>query len=191
MRPRPLAAPAGRRHRARAALCASMARASVAQSPPARRCPTSSTSRRRSRSSTRCCELADVKQNDVVYDLGSGDGRIVITAAKKYGARGVGIELDPALVKKATENAAAAGVSDRVRFVTQNLFTADISEATRRDALSAAEHQRAAAAQAGSRVEAGHARRVARVQHGTGMAAGEECMVVDEARFSSGRSPER
>ena len=54
--------------------------------------------------------LAQVKASDVVYDLGSGDGRIVITAAKKYGARGVGIEIDPALVKKATENAAAAGV---------------------------------------------------------------------------------
>jgi SAM-dependent methyltransferase len=75
-------------------------------------------------------EIASVTERDVVYDLGSGDGRIVITAAKKYGARGVGIELDPALVKKAAENAAAAGVSDRVRFVTQNLFSADISEAT-------------------------------------------------------------
>jgi ubiquinone/menaquinone biosynthesis C-methylase UbiE len=75
-------------------------------------------------------EIAGVKGSDVVYDLGSGDGRIVITAAKKYGARGVGIELDPALVKKATENAAAAGVADRVRFVTQNLFAADISDAT-------------------------------------------------------------
>jgi SAM-dependent methyltransferase len=75
-------------------------------------------------------DLASVTVSDVVYDLGSGDGRIVITAAKKYGARGVGIEIDPALVKKATENAAAAGVADRVRFLTQNLFTADISEAT-------------------------------------------------------------
>jgi len=75
-------------------------------------------------------DAAQVKAADVVYDLGSGDGRIVITAAKKYGARGVGIEIDPALVKKATENAAEAGVSDRVRFVSQNLFTADISEAT-------------------------------------------------------------
>ena len=73
---------------------------------------------------------AAVKPTDVVYDLGSGDGRIVITAAKKYGARGVGIELDPALVKQATENAAAAGVSDRVRFVAGNIFDADISEAT-------------------------------------------------------------
>jgi precorrin-6B methylase 2 len=73
---------------------------------------------------------ADVKATDVVYDLGSGDGRIVITAAKKYGARGVGIEIDPGLVKKATENAAAAGVSDRVRFVAANIFTADVGEAT-------------------------------------------------------------
>lgn len=75
-------------------------------------------------------ELADVKASDVVYDLGSGDGRIVITAARRYGARGVGIEIDPALVKRARENAAAAGVSDRVTFVSQDLFTADISEAT-------------------------------------------------------------
>src|SRR5262245_17896437 len=73
---------------------------------------------------------AAVNSRDVVYDLGSGDGRIVITAARKYGARGVGIEIDPALVEKATENAAAAGVSDRVRFITQDLFKADISGAT-------------------------------------------------------------
>src|SRR5437879_420818 len=75
-------------------------------------------------------ELAHVTRTDVVYDLGSGDGRIVITAAKKYGAAAVGIELDPALVKKARENAAAAGVSNRVRFATQNLFTADLSKAS-------------------------------------------------------------
>ena len=75
-------------------------------------------------------EIASVQRSDVVYDLGSGDGRIVITAARKYGARGVGIDIDPALVKKATENAAAAGVSDRVRFVTENLFSSDISEAS-------------------------------------------------------------
>jgi protein-L-isoaspartate O-methyltransferase len=75
-------------------------------------------------------ELAGVKSTDTVYDLGSGDGRIVITAAKKYGARGVGIELDPALVKRARENAAAAGVTGRVRFVTQDLFTTDLRPAT-------------------------------------------------------------
>jgi SAM-dependent methyltransferase len=75
-------------------------------------------------------ELAQVKRGDVVYDLGSGDGRIVIAAAKNYGASGVGVEIDRALVKQARENAAAAGVSDRVHFVTQDLFTADLSKAT-------------------------------------------------------------
>jgi SAM-dependent methyltransferase len=75
-------------------------------------------------------DVAAVQSSDVVYDLGSGDGRIVITAAKKYRAHGVGIEIDPALVKQATENAAAAGVADRVRFVSANLFDADLHEAT-------------------------------------------------------------
>ena len=75
-------------------------------------------------------ELANVKSSDVVFDLGSGDGRIVITAAKKYGARGVGVEIDPALVKQATQRAAEAGVGDKVRFVTENLFNAKISDAT-------------------------------------------------------------
>jgi SAM-dependent methyltransferase len=75
-------------------------------------------------------QIADVKSTDVVYDLGSGDGRIVIAAAKTYGARGVGVEIDPSLTAKATDLAAAAGVADRVRFVTGNLFTADLSEAT-------------------------------------------------------------
>ena len=75
-------------------------------------------------------DAAGVGESDVVYDLGSGDGRIVITAARKGKARGVGIELDATLVKKATDNAAAAGVADRVRFITGNVFTADISEAS-------------------------------------------------------------
>src|SRR5215471_3451885 len=75
-------------------------------------------------------DVAQVKSTDIVYDLGSGDGRIVIAAAKKYGARGVGIEINPALVKKAKDNAAAAGVSNRVRFLAQDLYSANISEAT-------------------------------------------------------------
>jgi SAM-dependent methyltransferase len=75
-------------------------------------------------------KLAKVTANDVVYDLGSGDGRIVIAAAKKYGARGVGIELDPELIKKANKNAAKAGVSDRVTFVQADLFKTDFSDAT-------------------------------------------------------------
>jgi len=75
-------------------------------------------------------KLAGVTKNDVVYDLGSGDGRIPITAAKTFGARGVGIEIDAALVKQAREEATSQSVGDRVRFVQQDLFTADISEAT-------------------------------------------------------------
>ena len=75
-------------------------------------------------------KAAHVTADDVIYDLGSGDGRILITAARVYGARGVGIELDPALVQEARAAAAAAGVADKVRFVTEDLFTADISEAT-------------------------------------------------------------
>ena len=75
-------------------------------------------------------KLAEVTSTDVVYDLGSGDGRIVIAAATHYGARGVGIELDPALVAEATRNAQAAGVADRVKFVVGDIFDADISEAT-------------------------------------------------------------
>ena len=75
-------------------------------------------------------KLAKVTKGDVVYDLGSGDGRIPITAAKTYGARGVGIDIDPQRIKEATENLKNAGVGDRVKFLNQDLFTTDISEAT-------------------------------------------------------------
>ena len=75
-------------------------------------------------------DLAHVTAADVVFDLGSGDGRIPITAAKKFGARGVGIEIDEQLVNLATENAAKAGVGDRVTFIHGDLFQADISSAT-------------------------------------------------------------
>ena len=75
-------------------------------------------------------DLARVSANDVVYDLGCGDGRMVITAARKYGARGVGIEIDPSLVKLGTENARAAGVSERTSFRLEDMFKTDIREAT-------------------------------------------------------------
>ncbi|MBD3885585.1 class I SAM-dependent methyltransferase [Phormidium tenue FACHB-886] len=78
----------------------------------------------------RMLELAKVGPEDIVYDLGSGDGRVVITAAKQFGARGVGIEIDPELVQQATANAQAAGVADRVQFRQQDLFQTDFSEAT-------------------------------------------------------------
>ena len=74
--------------------------------------------------------LARVKRSDVVYDLGSGDGRIVIQAAKRYGARGVGIDIDPERIEEASRNARAAKVSDRVRFLNQDLFDSDLGEAT-------------------------------------------------------------
>lgn len=75
-------------------------------------------------------ELANVDSTDVVYDLGSGDGRIPIMAAKKHGARGVGIEIRPDLVKKARGNAKEAGVRSLVEFRRGDLFQADISAAT-------------------------------------------------------------
>jgi SAM-dependent methyltransferase len=74
--------------------------------------------------------LARVKADDVVYDLGSGDGRIVILAAQKYGARGVGIELDPRLVENSRQVALEGEVAHRVTFMEGDLFTTDISEAT-------------------------------------------------------------
>jgi predicted RNA methylase len=75
-------------------------------------------------------ELAAVTADDVVYDLGSGDGRIVILAAQKYGARGVGIELQPGLIQASREAALQAGVAENVTFVQEDLYQADISEAT-------------------------------------------------------------
>jgi SAM-dependent methyltransferase len=74
--------------------------------------------------------LAGTGPNDVVYDLGCGDGRIVIAAAKEFGARGVGVEIDPNPLRMAVYNARRAGVDDRVRFVRGDLFDADIRDAT-------------------------------------------------------------
>jgi SAM-dependent methyltransferase len=75
-------------------------------------------------------ELADVKADDVVYDLGCGDGRMVVTAAQKYGAKGLGIDIDPQRIKESNENAAKAGVTDKVKFMTQDLFDTDFHDAT-------------------------------------------------------------
>src|ERR1035438_9960066 len=71
-------------------------------------------------------KLADVKKTDVVYDLGCGDGRIVIAAAKSYGAHAVGIDIDPVRIAEAKENAKTAGVENLVRFEENDLFQADI-----------------------------------------------------------------
>ena len=74
--------------------------------------------------------MARVTPNDYVIDLGSGDGRIVVTAAKKFGARGFGVDLNPVRIKEAVENAAKNGVSDRAEFYQRNLFETDLSSAT-------------------------------------------------------------
>jgi len=75
-------------------------------------------------------KMAKVGPKDFVIDLGSGDGRMVITAAKKFGARGFGVDLDPVLLKRSNDTARAEGVADRARFVDQNLFETDLSQAT-------------------------------------------------------------
>ncbi|MEK7877641.1 MAG: class I SAM-dependent methyltransferase, partial [Pseudomonadota bacterium] len=78
----------------------------------------------------RMLEIAKVGPQDYLIDLGSGDGRIVVTAAKKLGARGFGVDLNPVRIKESVENAAKAGVSDRVAFQQRDLFQTDLSDAT-------------------------------------------------------------
>jgi predicted RNA methylase len=75
-------------------------------------------------------KLANVTSKDVVYDLGCGDGRIPITAAKNFGARGIGIDIDPQRIKEANENLKTSGVGDKVKFMNADLFETNISEAT-------------------------------------------------------------
>lgn len=75
-------------------------------------------------------KVAKVGKDDVLYDLGSGDGRIPITAAKRFGTRGLGVDIDPERIKEANANAQKEGVSDRVKFVQQDLFQTDLSKAT-------------------------------------------------------------
>jgi len=75
-------------------------------------------------------KMADVRSTDLVYDLGCGDGRLVIEAARLIGAHGVGIDLDPQRIKESMENASYAGVTELVRFSNENLFSANVAEAT-------------------------------------------------------------
>jgi ribosomal protein L11 methylase PrmA len=78
----------------------------------------------------RMLTLANVGPRDVVYDLGCGDGRIVIAAAQKFGARGVGVDIDPARIYDAEQNAKRAGVEKRVTFILQDALKTDVSDAT-------------------------------------------------------------
>jgi SAM-dependent methyltransferase len=75
-------------------------------------------------------QLAKVNAGDIVYDLGCGDGRIVITAAREFGARGVCVDIDPARIAESRENARQANVIDRIRFLNEDLFATDLGDAT-------------------------------------------------------------
>lgn len=101
-----------------------------AQTPKARRTPDVPFVPSTERAVEAMLELAQVTRNDVVYDLGCGDGRIVITAAKKFGARGVGIDINPERVAEARANAKREGVEHLVKFIEQDLFEADTREAS-------------------------------------------------------------
>jgi SAM-dependent methyltransferase len=74
--------------------------------------------------------VADIRQDDLIYDLGCGDGRIVISAAQKVGSRGIGVDIDPQRIEESNQNAAKAGVTQLVQFLEQDLFQTDFSEAT-------------------------------------------------------------
>jgi SAM-dependent methyltransferase len=102
----------------------------TAQSAPPRRAPDVAYVPTSTAAVDAMLQLADVKKTDTVYDLGCGDGRIVIAAARKRGARGVGIDIDPARVREARENAGKAGVGKRVRFEENDIFQADIRQAS-------------------------------------------------------------
>ena len=111
-------------------------------------------------------QVANVTKDDIVYDLGCGDGRIPVTAAKKYGARGVGIDIDPQRIKEANENVAKNNVGDKVKIMQADLFDHRHQRSHRRHALPAAVAQREADAEADERAEARHAHRLARLRHG-------------------------
>jgi SAM-dependent methyltransferase len=110
-----------------AALLAATAASAQSESPPPRDAPYFPTPQS---VVDRMLELAKVGPDDYVIDLGSGDGRIVITAAKRYGARGLGIEIEPSLVGQANWTARREGVADRAKFVEQDLFQTDLRPAT-------------------------------------------------------------
>ncbi len=109
--------------------------------------------------------MAKIGPKDFLIDLGSGDGRIVITAAKKFGAQGFGVDLDTYLLKIARDGAKKEGVAERATFVEQNLFETDLSQGDRDLDVSAAGDEPETAAE-DPRAEARHARRRARLPHG-------------------------
>jgi len=110
--------------------------------------------------------LAKVTADDVVYDLGCGDGRIVITAVRDFGARGVGVDIDPLRIAESRENARQAGVTDRIRFLTEDLFLTDLGDATVVTLFLSQEVNLAVRPEAAARAQARHPRRLALAPHG-------------------------
>ena len=129
----------------------------------------------------RMLELAGVTRDDVVYDLGCGDGRIVITAAERFGARGVGIDYDPERIAEANANAARRGVDDLVTFIHQDAMEADVSEATVVTLYLLSSSNRRLRPILTRQLRAGRAHRVARLPHGR-LAAGRDPRVRGRAR---------
>ena len=111
-------------------------------------------------------KVAKVGKDDILYDLGSGDGRIVITAAKEFGTRGVGVDIDPDLIREARENAIKAGVADKVTFYPAGSLRDRHPRRHRCHPLSAARDKPAAAPQAPQRSEARHPRSLSQPRHG-------------------------
>ena len=105
-------------------------------------------------------ELAKVPKDDLVYDLGCGDGGIVVAAARDFGARGVGVDIDPVRIKEANDNVTKNKVGDKVKIIQADLFEFDVKPATRRHALPAAVAQRQAETDTVARSEGGHAHRL-------------------------------
>ena len=132
--------------------------------------------------------LAAVTKDDVVFDLGSGDGRIPIAAAKKYGARGVGLDIDPQRIVESRANAKAAGVEQLVEFREQDVLTADISQATVVTLYLLSSCERPAAADDHPAAAPGHADRVARLQHGPDLAGRHDRSVHDARPATRSRS---
>ncbi len=114
----------------RAAMAVLVLAAAAAQEPQPRRAPDVPYVPTTDQAVQAMLKLAGVTKNDIVYDLGCGDGRIVVAAAKDFGARGVGIDINPVRINEAKENARKAGVEKQVRFEENDLFEADIHEAT-------------------------------------------------------------
>ena len=130
----------------------------------------------------RMLALAEVTRNDVVYDLGCGDGRIPIAAAAKYGARGVGIDIDPRRIEESRANAKAAGVEQLVEFRLEDVMTADVSRATVVTLYLLSSSNAKLRPMLQSQLESGRAHRVARLQHGRRLAGRQGRSVHQRAR---------